>query len=59
MIKFSEEFSAEEYLADLLTMPSYFIEPGYQSWDPEGWSVAAAFRMKWIVLFGDVDFRIV
>ena len=58
MIAFSDEFSAENFIADIFTMPSFFLEPGFQSWDPSGWSVATGFRSKWSMLFANVDFRI-
>ena len=59
MIAFSEDFNAEDFTADLFSMPNFSIEPGYQSWDPSGWSVFAAFRRKWIVIFANVDFKII
>jgi hypothetical protein len=51
MIRFQDEFSAEEFIADLFTMPSFVIASGYQACDPAAWTVDPAFRNKWWFLF--------
>ena len=51
MIMLSDHFSAEEFIADLFTMPSFSITSGYQCWDPKGWVVEPQFKSKWEFLF--------
>jgi hypothetical protein len=51
MIELQDEFSAEEFIADLFTNPSFSISSGYQGWDPAAWSVSPIFKRKWSFLF--------
>ncbi|PMD47955.1 hypothetical protein L207DRAFT_628509 [Hyaloscypha variabilis F] len=51
MIMLSDNFSAEEFIADLFTMPSFTITSGYHCWDPKGWVVDPEFKLKWEFLF--------
>jgi hypothetical protein len=51
MIELQDHFNAEEFIADIFTMPSFIIASGYQCWDPAAWAVAAEFKSKWEFLF--------
>lgn len=58
MIALCDDFNCEDFIADISMIPSFFVEPGHQSWDPAAWSVDEKFRRKWRVLFEAVDMKI-
>ena len=58
MIARCDDFNCEDFIADIFLLSSFFVEPGFQSWDPAGWSVAKDFRRKWRGLFNGVDLKV-
>ncbi|KAH6665945.1 hypothetical protein B0J14DRAFT_604971 [Halenospora varia] len=52
MIQLSDEFSTEDFLADMFsTNDSFTLEKGKESWDESAWSVSEGFKSKWGFLF--------
>ncbi|KAH8647577.1 hypothetical protein BGZ60DRAFT_423649 [Tricladium varicosporioides] len=52
MIELSDEFSTEDFLADMFsTTESFSLEAGKESWDESAWSIGDRFRSKWGFLF--------
>jgi len=47
MILLADEFSTEEFLAELFIGETWQIREGAASWDEEAWIPGEAFREKW------------
>lgn len=47
MIILADDFSSEEFVADLFGMPTFKIAPGAQPWDTEAWPAEPEFIEKW------------
>jgi len=53
MIEHSDSYSAEDFLGDIFSVSTFYIKPGYMSWDPEAWVVKMDFKEKWMLLLDD------
>ena len=57
MIELADTFSAEEFISDLFSMPTFTIKPGSVSWDPSAWVPTPEFKARWGFLLGLTDER--
>ena len=55
LISLSGVIDEEEFVRDMLLMPSFEIVPGRMPWDPRAWKILKPFAEKWgYLFFGEV-----